>query len=220
MSNVLGRPQNFDKIIAAARAKNPDVITILDAAQYVVHEKIDVSKIGCDFLCFSGHKIGADTGVGVMYISDRFIDMMPDKFGGGIVDGELNLLGAPMRWESGTLPLTQIIGMASAIDYLGANRPDHNLIKYLYGELSKNNRIKIITGPDSNVLTFYISDMHPLDFGALIGAHGVCLRVGNMCASWLHRKLGLDGYVRISAGFWNTMAEMEQVAKIINNIVK
>ena len=83
MSNVLGVPQDVQAIIAAARKKNPDVITIVDAAQYVVHSPIDVCAWDCDFMCFSGHKIGADTGVGVMYIKNP--DMwMPDKFGGGM----------------------------------------------------------------------------------------------------------------------------------------
>ena len=85
MSNVLGVPQDVEKIIRIARKKNPNVITIVDAAQFVVYENIDVSQMDCDFLCFSGHKIGADTGVGVMFIKnpDNF---NPDKFGGGMVN--------------------------------------------------------------------------------------------------------------------------------------
>ncbi len=85
MSNVLGVAQDVESIIRIARQKNPNVITIVDAAQLVAHNKLDVSKMGCDFLVFSGHKIGADTGVGIMYIRNPE-NFNPDKFGGGMVN--------------------------------------------------------------------------------------------------------------------------------------
>ena len=91
------------------------------------------------------------------------------------------------------------------------------LIKYLYDRLSENHRIKIITPRDSTLLTFYVPDMHILDFGASVGARGVCLRVGNMCASWIHRALGLNGTARISVGAWNTMDDVVRAADIIEN---
>ncbi|MBP3397824.1 MAG: aminotransferase class V-fold PLP-dependent enzyme [Alphaproteobacteria bacterium] len=119
MSNVLGRAQDVKKIIAAAREKNPNVITVVDAAQYVVHNDIDVSAWGCDFLCWSGHKIGADTGVGVLYIKNPD-DFAPVKFGGGMVNkiigNDLILNNAPDKFEAGTLPLTQISALGVAIE--------------------------------------------------------------------------------------------------------
>ncbi len=229
MSNVLGRAQDVEKIITAARAKNPNVITIVDASQYVVHEKIDVKKWDCDFLVFSGHKIGADTGVGILYIrdSDKYF---PDKFGGGMVSkivGNINennskwyLHHSPEKWEAGTLPLTQIAGLHVAIDELEKNRPDLNLIKYAYDELSKIEKIKIISSRDSTMLTFIVDGMHPLDVGAMMGAHDICVRVGNMCASWIHQRLNLGGTIRISVGAWNTMDEIKQAIDVIKKIVK
>ncbi len=224
MSNVLGMPIDVKAVIDAARKKNPDVITIVDAAQYVVHQEINAKDWGADFICFSGHKIGADTGVGVMYIKNPD-DFYPDKFGGGMVnkilnENDFNLNAAPDKFEAGTLPITQIIGMGKAIDYLKNNRPNLNFIKYMYDELSKNSKIKILTSRDSTLLTFTVKDMHVLDFGALIGAHNVCLRVGNMCAGWIHNALGVSGSIRISVGPWNTMDEMRDVVNIINKIVK
>jgi len=146
MSNVMGVAQDVRGIIRAAREKNPNVITIVDAAQYVAHCPIDVRAWDCDFMCFSGHKIGADTGIGVMYIKNPD-DFAPDKFGGGMVgrvmeDGTFTTQPAPDRFEAGTLPLTQIAGIVPAIDYLQSNRADLNLIKYLYDELSGTPRIK------------------------------------------------------------------------------
>ena len=230
MSNVMGVAQDVAGLIAAARRKNPDVITVVDAAQYVVHDEIDVQKWDCDFMCFSAHKIGADTGLGIMYIKNPERWVSPDKFGGGMISKitgsavEHNVMfqweNAPAKFEAGTLPVTQIIGLPAAMDYLSANRPNLDLIKYLYDRLSKNPRIKIITPRDATLLTFYVDGMHILDFGALVGARGLCLRVGNMCASWIHKALGVAGTARISVGSTNTMDDAVRAADIIESVVK
>lgn len=223
MSNVLGRVQNVAKIIAEARLKNPNVIALVDAAQFVVHENIDVNKWDADFVCWSGHKIGADTGVGVIYIKnpERFA---PVVFGGGMVnkvDGDnIVFMNAPDVFEAGTLPLTQIAGLGCAIDKIEKQRPNLDLIKYMYDELEKISRIKILSQRGAAMLSFVVEDMHALDFGALIGARGVCLRVGNMCASWIHKKMGINGSIRISVGAYNTMAEVKETIKYIKDIVK
>ena len=224
MSNVLGTPQDVASIVAVAREKNPDVIVVVDAAQYVVHDAIDVKKWDCDFLAFSGHKIGADTGVGVMYIKNpnRFL---PDKFGGGMVnvisrDGDVNFMPVPECFEAGTLPLTQIAGMSVAIDEIQNNRPDLNLIKYLYDELSKTERVKILSKRDARLLSFVIDDMHVLDFGAIAGAKNICIRVGNMCASWIHQKLNIDGSVRVSIGAYNTTDDIKVFIDVVRGCIK
>ena len=231
MSNVLGIPQDVKKIISKAKSLNPNVVTIIDAAQYVAHMPINVTDWDCDFMCFSGHKIGADTGVGVMYIKepDRWA---VDKLGGGMVSvvkekseksgsiSEWVLAGGVSKFEAGTLPLTQIIGLSAAIDELNKNQENQKLIKYMHSELSKITRIKLLTKPESHILSFVIDDMHPLDFGSLIGAYGICLRTGKMCASWIHNIMGYDGTIRISVGSWNTMSEMEQVITVIKNILE
>ena len=224
MSNVFGVAQDVGAVVKTARQRNPNVVTIVDASQYVVHEKIDVKKWDCDFLVFSGHKIGADTGIGVLYIRD-VEKYSPDKFGGGMInkivdDSTWVLNQAPDKFEAGTLPLTQIIGLPHAIDYVSKWSGGHNLIKYMHDELSKIPQIKILTKSDACMLTFVVDNMHPLDMGTLLGAHGICVRVGNMCASWVHKKLNLPGSVRVSVGPWNTMEDAEYVVKIISNVVK
>ena len=223
MSNVLGRAQDVKKIIAAARKKNPNVVTIVDASQYVVHKKIDVKKWDTDFLAFSGHKIGADTGVGILYIRDTD-KYFPDKFGGGMVlkvfDTKLVLNASPGKWEAGTLPLTQIAGLVPAIDYLEKYRPNQELIKYAYDELSKVPRVKILTTRDATILSFVVDGMHPLDVGALLGANDICVRAGNMCASWIHRAMGIDGSIRLSIGSWNTVADIKKFISVMKKIVK
>ena len=223
MSNVLGNGQNVKSIIKSARKQNPNVITIVDAAQSVVHGKLDVKKLDCDFLCFSGHKIGADTGVGVMYIKNpEAWDV--DKFGGGMVnritDNAIILNKSPERFEAGTLPLTQIIALPKAIEYLSSWDGGQDLIHFIYDELSKLKNIKILTSRDSCMISFVPKNMHVLDFGALLGAHDICVRAGNMCASWIHKKLNVDGSVRISVGPWNTKKDAVYIVNVIKDMVK
>lgn len=224
MSNVLGIAQDVEQIIKKARKQNPNVITIVDAAQFIAHNRIDVSKFDCDFLCFSGHKIGADTGVGVMYIRnpDKF---NPDKFGGGMVNkitksGKWILNQSPEKFEAGTLPLTQIVGLGKAIHQLPSWYGSSKLINYMYNELAKIPSVKILTKSNACMLSFVVKDMHVLDFGVMVGTRGVCVRVGNMCASWIHQKMGIDGSIRISVGPWNTMAEAEHVIETIRKVAK
>ena len=223
MSNVIGVPQNVAEIIKRAKQKNPNVITVVDAAQFVVHNKIDVVKWDCDFMCFSAHKIGADTGLGVMYVKNPD-SYGPVFFGGGMVNkviGDNVILNtAPYVFEAGTLPLTQIAGLGVAIKNIEKNRPDVGLIKHMYDQLADIKKIKFISPRDASLLSFVVDKMHVLDFGAMIGARGVCLRVGNMCASWIMRKMKIDGCVRISVGAYNTIDEINQTIKYIKEVIK
>ncbi len=224
MSNVLGVAQDMTAITNVIRNKNKDAIIIVDAAQYVVHNKIDVKRFDCDFLCFSGHKIGSDTGIGVMYIKSPDI-WKADKFGGGMVNRIIDLENiifnkSPEKFEAGTLPLTQIIGLPYAIKYLSNWNGGHDLIEYMYDELSKIDSIKLLTSRDSCMISFVPLNMHVLDLGAMLGARNICLRVGNMCASWIHKRLDIDGSVRISVGPWNTMDDVKYVIENIKNLVK
>ena len=222
MSNVLGVTQNVKEIITQAKIKNTNVITIVDAAQSVVYSKLDVRDMGCDFLCFSGHKVGADTGIGVMYIKNP--DMWKaDKFGGGMVnritESGVVFNNAPEKFEAGTLPLTQIVGLPMAIEYLLNWDGGQDLIRYMYDELSSMKHVKLLSSHDAHIISFVVDNMHVLDFGALMGAHNICLRVGNMCASWIHKKLNVDGSIRISVGPWNTMEDAKYVIDTIKSLV-
>lgn len=223
MSNVMGAAQKVPEIVRIAREKNPNVIVVVDAAQYVVHNKIDVKKWDADFVCWSGHKIGADTGVGIMYVKnpEKF---NPAKFGGGMVrrvlPDDILLIAGPEKFEAGTLPLTQIAGLGVAIDEIENNRPNLDLIKYMYDQLVGVHGIRLLSARSGAVLSFVVDGMHPLDFGALLGARNVCVRVGNMCATWIHERLGVSGSVRISVGSYNTIEEAKAVVGYIKDIIK
>lgn len=223
MSNVLGMGADVKNLVAATKSRGIHPITIVDAAQYVAHEKMDVVSWDADAMVFSGHKIGADTGIGVLYLKnpDKW---SPSNYGGGMVarvmENNWILAAGPSRFEAGTLPLTQIVGMRAAIAEKKKEKKEKDLLHYLYDELSLNPRINLITQKGASLITFTADGMTPLDFGAYAGAYDVCLRVGNMCASWLHRALGVDGTIRISVGPWNTMDEMQELVRIINKILK
>ena len=223
MSNVLGVAQKIPEIVRMAREKNPRVIVVVDAAQYVVHEKIDVMDWGADFVVWSAHKIGADTGLGVMYIKnpDRF---NPVNFGGGMVNriigDDVVLVAGPEKFEAGTLPLTQISGLGAAIDEIEKNRPNLDLIKYMYDELCANPQIKILSPRDASMLTFVVDGMHVLDVGVMMGARNICVRAGNMCATWIHNRLGVPGSVRLSVGAYNTIDDVKYAVQVIKDIIK
>lgn len=219
MSNVVGVAQNVKRIVAHAKELNPNVITVVDAAQYVAHLSINVTDWDCDFLCFSGHKIGADTGLGIMYIKEPD-KWHTDKLGGGMVqsltDNEWFFAPVPAKFEAGTLPLTQIAGLNAAIKTL---KQSNDLTDIMRARLSKNPRIKFISPKDAHLLSFTVDGMNHLDFGAIMGAHDVCLRVGNMCASWLHKYLGIPGSCRFSLGPWNTKDDVEKVLEKVDNVI-
>ncbi len=224
MSNVLGRAQDVAQIIKCAKQKNPNVITVVDAAQYVVHEKIDVRAWDCDFMCFSAHKIGADTGLGILYVKD-INAYTPSDVGGGAVkfvdaDGNISMVDGPERYEAGTLPLTQIAGLIPAIDAIEQNRPDLNLIKFMYDELEKNPKIKMLSARDATLLTFVIDGAHPLDCAAQLGVRDICARVGVMCASWIMRRLNVDGAIRFSVGAYNRQQDVDEAIRVIKDIAK
>ncbi len=231
MSNVFGGRQDVARLVAAAREKNPDVITVVDAAQYVVHENIDVEKWDCDFMCFSAHKIGGDTGLGVMYVKNPDYWMSPDKFGGGMVvritgaapDNQCRIQWepAPARFEAGTLPLTQIAGLGAAIKEW-TPRCGADVMRRIRQGLDSMPRVKIYTAPDAAILTFSVDGIHPLDFGAMCGARGLCMRVGNMCASWAMRMIDAPtgGVARLSAGPWNTIEDADRALEIIGEVIK
>ncbi len=223
MSNVLGASIDVKRIVDECG----DAITVVDAAQRVVHGVMDVSDFGCDILCFSGHKMYADTGVGVMYLKnpERFY---PTKFGGGMVaavaghDCVLSIGAA--RFEAGTLPIVQIIGLGTAIDWINSIGFDklisyeQELYNYLRSELEKLN-VRILSPVGASVLTMIPNNGGALDVGARLGVNGVCLRVGTQCASWLHRYMQVDGSLRVSIGPWNSMEEMQRLVEIFKKVL-
>lgn len=230
VSNVLGTQNNIETIIKKSHAQGAKVL--IDAAQSIAHQSIDVKKIHCDFLVFSGHKMLGPTGIGVLYIKkDLHNQMQPYEFGGGMVY-EVDLshatwAKAPHKFEAGTPPIAQAIGLGAAIDYIKKNIDFEKLKKHeallcstLIEGLQKNPKIRIL-GPieqlkqRGHVVSFVVEDMHAHDVATYLSNQGICVRAGHHCAQPLARLMNVTASVRASFYAYNTLEEVEKFLEVI-----
>jgi cysteine desulfurase / selenocysteine lyase len=234
VSNVLGTRNDISEIIKAAHAGGARVL--IDAAQSIPHEPIDVKKLECDFLAFSGHKMLGPTGIGVLYINKELHDQTPPyQFGGGMIY-EADLFSAswqkaPQKFEAGTPPIAQAIGLAAAIDYIQKNISFDELQKHeaalcaqLIEGLSSQKKIRIL-GPSQalkksgHLVSFVIDGIHPHDIAAQLSQKGICVRAGNHCAQPLAKLLHISGSVRASFYLYNNEIEVEQLIQAIKSLL-
>ncbi len=234
ISNALGTRNDITRIIAAAHAVGARVL--IDAAQSAPHEALDVKKLNCDFLAFSGHKMLGPTGIGVLYIKKELHEQMqPYQFGGGMVY-EADLYNAswqkaPHKFEAGTPPIAQAIGLAAAIDYIQKHIPFDQLQKHeaslcaqLIDGFSSMKKVTIL-GPiqdlkkSGHLVSFTIDGMHPHDIAAQLSKKGICVRAGNHCAQPLAKLMNIPGSVRASFYLYNTAQEVEQLLQAIKTIL-
>jgi len=214
-SNAIGTPVEVKTIIA--RAKQVGARTLIDACQTVPHRKMNVSQLGCDFLVFSGHKLLGPTGIGVLYIQESMQDEVePLSLGGGQpfeVDWHTyTLRKGPHKFEAGTPPFIQAMGLATAIEYLqkyisfdALQKYEAKLCAQLIDGLSQMKKVTIL-GPieqlktQGHLVSFVVDGIHPHDVAAHLNQYGIAVRAGHFCAQPLFKKLGYDGAVR--AGFY------------------
>lgn len=226
-SNVLGDHYCIKSIIEDVRSVNPNAIIIVDAAQYIPHKRINVTKWDCDFMAVSGHKMYGPTGTGFIYGKDLTI-LKPFLHGGGMnirinADQTYTQKAPPHNLEGGTLNAAGIYGLGAAIDYIneiGINNiyeRDIELRTYLIQELSKVPNIELYsTKPEgSATLSFNIKDCHAHDVVYFMGNKGICLRAGNHCAKLLKGLIETDHSVRASLCFYNTKEEIDKFVKIL-----
>ena len=232
-SNVLGTHVDVATIAKAAHAVGAKVV--VDAAQTSPHQKLDVQKLGCDFLAFSGHKMLAPTGVGVLYIKKELHDLVPPyQFGGGMVfeacyDKSIWQF-APYKFEAGTPAISQVVGLGAAIDYYNKNINFDDARKYeaqltaqAIDGLQQMEKIKIL-GPieqlktSGHLVTFSVDGIHSHDVAAYLSNFGVCTRAGHHCAQPLAKKLGVASSVRASFMFYNTPQEVETFLRVMQDI--
>src|SRR3990167_6995212 len=231
-SNVTGEIIDIQRIkdLINKYAKNSKLL--VDAAQIVAHKKVDVKKIGCDFLVFSAHKMFGPTGVGVLYINKN-LEFEPYKVGGGMVfevsDTDSNWLNAPHRYEAGTPPIAEVIGLGAAIDFINENinfdkleKYEFELTDYLVNELVKIKEIESIISPElfkKHLVTFNINNFHAHDVAAYLDKFGICVRAGNHCAQPLHNALGINSSVRVSFSAYNNLYEVEKLILAIKKLL-
>ncbi len=229
VSNVLGTINNVKKIIKYAHKKG--AVVIIDASQSIPHIKIDVQDLDADFLVFSGHKMLAPLGIGVLYGKKEILNKMtPFLMGGDMIEyvyeQETTYAPLPNKFEAGTQNVEGVVGLGAAIDYiqnLGYDKMqelENDVLEYARQELSKLDFLTLYMTPNeknhSSVISFNIKGVHPHDVASILDSEGVCVRSGNHCAQPLMRFLGIDSTCRASFYFYNTKEDVDRLVHALN----
>mgnify|MGYP003631906303 FL=1 len=220
VSNVLGTINPVKQFIDTAKASN--IITVIDGAQAVPHFKVDVQALDCDFYVFSSHKLFGPTGLGVLFGKTERLEAMPPYQGGGEMIERVSFSGTtfnqlPYKFEAGTPPICEAIGLKAAIDYLEAQdrekieAHEQALLKRAE-ELAKDIPGMRVIGTAKNkvpVMSFLIEGLHPSDIGTLLDQQGIGIRTGHHCAMPLMERFEIPGTARASFAFYNTLEEVD-----------
>lgn len=220
VSNALGTINPIAEMIQLAHLNNTPVL--VDAAQAVQHIALDVQKLDADFLVFSGHKMYAPTGVGVLYGKEKWLNAMPPYQGGGDMIKDVSFEKTtynelPFKFEAGTPNIEAGICLAHAIDYINAigidaiKEYEDELLAYATAEILKVDGVKIIgTSPQkSSVISFVVEDIHPYDIGVILDKLGIAVRTGHHCAQPVMAQLGIPGTIRASLAMYNTKEDID-----------
>lgn len=234
ISNVLGIVNPIDRIVEICHSKGVPVL--VDGAQGIVHHGMDVTKTDCDFYAFSGHKIYAATGVGVLYGKKKWLDKMPPYMGGGEMISTVKFSGTtyaplPEKFEAGTQNFTDVPTLRPAIEMALMMR-DESLTKYCDGvkeylmeELLKDERITLYGVPSSMeekipLFSISVKGAHHEDLALILDKMGIAARSGQMCAEPCMDRFGVTGMLRLSLAPYNTMEEAEYFIKSLDKAVK
>ena len=233
VSNVLGIT-NPVKEIAEAAHKNGAVV-VVDGAQAVPHFKVDVQAIGADFFAFSGHKMCAPMGIGVLYGRRELLEAMPPFLRGGEMIEYVTKEGAtwaelPHKFEAGTVNAAGAVGLGAAIDYINSIgldeivRRDHELTTLLMEEMRRIPYVHVVGHPDplrhSGIVTFTVDGVHPHDIATVLDEEHIAIRAGHHCAQPLGAHLGLPSTARASLYFYNTEDEVHRFAEKLSSVRK
>lgn len=234
MSNALGTLNPVKEIVQ--KAHQVGAVVLIDGAQGVVHETVDLQEMDCDFYCFSGHKIYGPTGLGVLYGKMKHLEAMdPYQFGGDMIDvvsmEKTTFAKPPLKFEAGTPAAAQIVGLGAAIDYvrkLGMMEIadyEGSLIRYATERINEIDGIRLFgTAPKKGaVLSFLIEGVHPHDLGTLLDQDNIAIRTGHHCAQPLMARFNVSATARASFAFYNTKEEIDlfiQALKKIQSILK
>jgi cysteine desulfurase/selenocysteine lyase len=232
-SNSLGTINPVKELAAKARAVGAAVL--VDGAQSVPHMPVDVQDLDCDFLAFSGHKMLGPTGVGALYVKRDVLERMEPYMTGGEMVLEVWLDRAswndlPMRFEAGTPNIAGAIGLAAAVDYLGAvgmdnvRRHEMQITEYALSRLGEIEGLDIYGARDirhrGGVVSFYSPDAHPHDLGTFVDRQGIALRTGHHCTMPLMRILGVPATARASFYLYNTLEEVDALVDAVRGALR
>ncbi|MBP5190356.1 MAG: cysteine desulfurase [Bacteroidales bacterium] len=229
VSNTLGTVNPIAEIIEMAHSHNVPVL--IDGAQAISHRKVDVQKLGCDFYCFSGHKMYGPMGVGVMYGREELLEQMPPYQGGGEMIKDVTFERTtynelPFKFEAGTPAVGDVLGLSAAIDFINSigieniAAYEEELTEYATSQLLKIEGLRIFgTAPEkTSVISFLIGNAHPYDTGTLLDKLGIAVRTGHHCTQPIMDRYGIPGTVRASFAVYNTREEIDTLIAAINRI--
>jgi len=231
VSNVLGSVNPIEYVIQ--KAHEVKAVAVIDAAQSAPHMAIDVKKMNPDFLAFSGHKMLAPMGIGVLYGREALLNEMPPFMEGGeMVDivrfDTTRYSELPHKFEAGTVNAGAAVGLGAAIDYINSigfetmNKVEANLIKRAFEGMQKIKHLNILgsdeAGKHHGIISFTIDDVHPHDVSAILESDGIDVRAGHHCAGPLLEHLGVNSATRLSLMFYNTEEEIDAFIKSVSTI--
>ena len=226
VSNVLGVISPVKEITKLAHEVG--AIVVLDGAQSVPHMKVDVKDLDVDFLAFSGHKMMAPTGTGILYGKYKLLNSLnPTEFGGDMNDGvekySSTYKDAPEKFEAGTQNIEGVIAFKKAIEYLtnlgldNVHEHSKKLALYVVEQIKDNPLVELYTkNPESGIVTFNIKDVHPHDVATFLSSYNICIRAGHHCAQLITHHLGCMGTVRASFYIYNTLEDAKKLVDAIN----
>lgn len=227
-SNVLGSFYNLKEIIAEAKSRN--IITVVDAAQSIAHHPVDVKDLGCDFLVFSGHKLLAETGIGVLYGREELLEQMPPFLSGGAMIADVSAdsfvtAELPAKFEAGTPNISGAISLGTACKYFNYDqiiKQEQELSNYFLTRLKELDFVTLIGNQSERLPLFSMTftGMHPHDVADLLGEEGIITRAGHHCAQPLHDSLNIAATLRASLSFYNTKDEIDIFITALKKIHK
>ena len=231
ISNVLGTVNPVEEIIKISHAH--DVPVLIDGAQAVAHEKVDVQSLDADFYVFSGHKIYGPTGIGVLYGKEKWLEKIPPYQGGGEMISSVSFENTkfndlPFKFEAGTPDYIGSTALGVALDYvsnIGLSKIaayEKELLQYATEKLSNIEGLRIFghATEKSGVISFLVGNIHHYDMGMLLDRLGIAIRTGHHCAEPLIHRLGIEGTVRASFAFYNIKEEIDTLASGIEQVRK
>ncbi len=231
VSNVLGAVNPIREI--AEMAHRQGAVVLLDAAQSIPHMQVNVRDLNVDFMAFSGHKMLAPAGIGVLYGKKEYLrSMEPLRIGGGIVEEvtqqTVTYMDAPWRFEAGTQNAEGVIGLGAAIDYLNTvgmptiEKIENQLMEYAFKRLSSLPEIEIYsnngTTHRTGILSFNVRSVHPHDTATILASHGVAIRAGHHCAQPLMAHMGVNATCRMSLYFYNTEEDIDRLVNALKTV--
>lgn len=231
ISNVLGTIHNIKQVAQKAHTKG--ALCIVDGAQAVAHIPVSVSDLEADAYVFSGHKLYAPTGVGVLWVKYNLLEQLtPSRTGGDMVDyvnlEAIEYAPIPQRFEAGTPPIAEVIGLARAIDWLQEigweyiQSHEQDLVQYIWEQISARPWLQVLGGGRENMriacFAFIIDNIHTHDIAYLLAKENICVRSGQHCASGIAQVLGIVGSTRATFGIYNTRQEVDGLIQALDKI--